>query len=334
MNLWSQYVEIIYMPEYEANLMEAMSQVDARPEELAYGAKMEKADMEKRLNMLFGEKGRDGVEDADRDEQDAEAVKEDYETVNEGMTTDTTSGSDHESAVLAQAKAEAEPKSASSQPVKRVEEGIQSSDEEEDAAEAQSELDSSAQQPTAQPAGERRTDWLDDGANASVTAFGDLRKAQKPLYDTARDQDKQEHQHGFSSIHIEEYAAGIETKADAKFEAASAEGSAKDESDIETDFIGTGSLKDELADLDAQVGDLESLNLFGVSLDGGDIKTEVGRGATARQVQRVLADLVRMAQQIDPAGASRDFSKRKAFAYYDPYSPDDDSEFAHLRYED
>ena len=89
------------MPEYEANLMEAMSQVDARPEELAYGAKMEKADMEKRLNMLFGEKGRDGVEDADRDEQDAEAVKEDYETVNEGMTTDTTSGSDHESAVLA-----------------------------------------------------------------------------------------------------------------------------------------------------------------------------------------------------------------------------------------
>ena len=43
------------MPEYEANLMEAMSQVDARPEELAYGAKMEKADMEKRLNMLFGE---------------------------------------------------------------------------------------------------------------------------------------------------------------------------------------------------------------------------------------------------------------------------------------
>ena len=51
--------------------------------------------------------------------------------MNEDDTTDTTSGSDIESAVQAQAKQEAaESAVASSQPVKRVEEGIQSSDEE------------------------------------------------------------------------------------------------------------------------------------------------------------------------------------------------------------
>ena len=42
-----------------------------------------------------------------------------------------------------------------------------------------------------------------------------------------------------------------------------------------------------------------------------------------------------MAQQIDPSGDSRDFSKKKLFSYYDPYNIEEINEdFAHLRYED
>ena len=197
LNLWSQYVEVIYMPEYETNMLEAMSQLDVRPEEVAYGAKLESADMEKRLTMLFGDKSQEGAVGGEAEDQDKRAVNEEYETVNEGMTTDTTSGSDHESAILAQAKKEAEPKGASSQPVKRVEEGIQSSDEEEGTDSTRSQLGSNAQQSEATETPDKRTTaWLDDtvkSEKANITSFEDLRKKEKPLYETERDQDKQEH---------------------------------------------------------------------------------------------------------------------------------------------
>jgi len=41
-----------------------------------------------------------------------------------------------------------------------------------------------------------------------------------------------------------------------------------------------------------------------------------------------------MVAEVDPNGLSRDFSKRKSFAYYDPYNPDVSATFASLRYED
>ena len=51
-------------------------------------------------------------------------------------------------------------------------------------------------------------------------------------------------------------------------------------------------------------------------------------------MRRVLNDLVKMAQLIDPSGASQDFTQRKSFSYYDPYNPEDGTEFASLRFED
>ena len=51
-------------------------------------------------------------------------------------------------------------------------------------------------------------------------------------------------------------------------------------------------------------------------------------------MKKVLNDLVQLAQQVDPNGESKDFSKRKKFNYYDPYNPNDETEFAHLKYED
>ncbi len=56
--------------------------------------------------------------------------------------------------------------------------------------------------------------------------------------------------------------------------------------------------------------------------------------ASKEETEGILKDLVQMVAEIDPSGTTRDFGKRKSFAYYDPYNPDQSSSFAHLRYED
>lgn len=84
-----------------------------------------------------------------------------------------------------------------------------------------------------------------------------------------------------------------------------------EEDDFETDFIGGRDLRDELQDLDSKVGDLESLNLFGVEMSAESIMRNVDKrkkGTTKKEVQQVLNDLVQMVAEVDPNGLSRDFS--------------------------
>ena len=40
-----------------------------------------------------------------------------------------------------------------------------------------------------------------------------------------------------------------------------------------------------------------------------------------------------MVTEVDPSGTSQEFNRRKSFHFYDPYNPDNQSGFAHLRYE-
>jgi hypothetical protein len=61
--------------------------MDIRPDQMAYKNRMTESDIATRLNMLFG-KGQ-GIDET-------EAASADYETVNEGSTTDTTSGLDED----------------------------------------------------------------------------------------------------------------------------------------------------------------------------------------------------------------------------------------------
>ena len=56
MNLWSQYVEIIYMPESEARVLDAMNKAEVRPEDLSYQARRESSQIQTRLTSLFGSK--------------------------------------------------------------------------------------------------------------------------------------------------------------------------------------------------------------------------------------------------------------------------------------
>lgn len=84
LSLWTQYVEVIYMPETEIHVLSAIEKLDARPEDAAYGVRAQETDVKKRISTLFADKSfmeSDGEEDN---------LKEDYETVNEGLTTDTT----------------------------------------------------------------------------------------------------------------------------------------------------------------------------------------------------------------------------------------------------
>lgn len=67
------------MPESDIHIISAVEKMDARPEDAAYGARTSELETKKRINTLFSP------------EKDAAvADKDDYETVNEGMTTDTT----------------------------------------------------------------------------------------------------------------------------------------------------------------------------------------------------------------------------------------------------
>jgi len=82
------------MPEGEVHMIDELNSMEGRTEDQSYASRVENDDVAKRLKMLFK------PEDADSKDSDfdaAEAVKEAYETVNEGETTDTTSGIDDDS---------------------------------------------------------------------------------------------------------------------------------------------------------------------------------------------------------------------------------------------
>ena len=96
-------------------------------------------------------------------------------------------------------------------------------------------------------------------------------------------------------------------------------------------------MRAELEDLDSKVGDLQSLNLFGVDMNADGVMDDLekrNKNATKEEISNILKDLVQMVTEVDPSGQTRDFSKRKSFVYYDPYNPDRSASFAHLKYED
>ena len=92
LSLWTQYVEVIYMPESEVHVLSAIEKMEARPEDTAYGFRAHENDVRTRINTLFSGDNDKNLGGADHHDSDGEAKQEEYETVNEGMTTDTTEG--------------------------------------------------------------------------------------------------------------------------------------------------------------------------------------------------------------------------------------------------
>lgn len=87
LELWNEYVKVIYMPESEITLMEILNRMKETPESQAYGNRVKDADTANKLNMLFG---------TDKGVQEDEAAAAEYETVNEAETSDSSSGIDEE----------------------------------------------------------------------------------------------------------------------------------------------------------------------------------------------------------------------------------------------
>jgi len=52
------------MPESEINILDAVSSLDARPEDTSYNFKTEEKEVNKRINTLFGKEGFEDLEKA------------------------------------------------------------------------------------------------------------------------------------------------------------------------------------------------------------------------------------------------------------------------------
>lgn len=131
LNIWTQYVEVIYMPEAELQMIDHLKNMEGRLPDESYARVLERDDASKRLKMLFKPDEPESGEKKDANEN----VNLAYESVNEGDTTDTTTGLDDDESLIASTKRLA-PETAKTQSTlfkkskKAVEEGIKSSDEE------------------------------------------------------------------------------------------------------------------------------------------------------------------------------------------------------------
>lgn len=74
---------------------------------------------------------------------------------------------------------------------------------------------------------------------------------------------------------------------------------------------------------------METLNLFGLPMDESG---SFDASAASKDLQAAIKELVYKAITDDPQGSYKDYSTRKSYAAYDPYS--DQTYFASLKYED
>ena len=100
--------------------------------------------------------------------------------------------------------------------------------------------------------GEQITDFADSAVSEAV----------KDLFPDDNAREQIEHNYGFSGQNIEEYTVGLENSLeslankDPSSKPAAAKKSNDDSGYLDRDFIGGSSLREELEDLDNQVGDL------------------------------------------------------------------------------
>jgi hypothetical protein len=94
LSLWQEYVDIIYAPEAEINMLKVLKDNGdlSGDTDVNFASKVESENMENKLKTLFAQ-----GEDLEGQLKDmSNKIDEPYLTVNEGMTTDTSVTSDHE----------------------------------------------------------------------------------------------------------------------------------------------------------------------------------------------------------------------------------------------
>jgi len=256
-------------------MISAVEKMDARPEDAAYGARTSEIETKKRINTLFSP------------EKDAAvADKDDYETVNEGMTTDTTEAPQFEmrrgtAGETSQQEAKAEPEE---------ETGILSSDEEDSTVPKASKV-----------VADKPLDHTEE-----VHSFGGA----QPLFASDKAREEVENQYNFGEQDLERFGDKLKSKA-SRSENAEAYAA-----------------KSEITQEALDSLDMHSLNLFGLPLEETSDTPQVNA-----DTKRVLQELIEVTDEV--AGNSiANFQQRKAFAYYDPYEPDESVTYAYLKFED
>jgi len=297
------------MPESEIHILSAIQNMEARPEDAAYGLRTQEAEIKKRINTLFSNK---------EEQEEAVEEEEDYETVNEGMTTDTT-----EAPQYAQKRGQVETVAGEDKEAKKeeaaqeVEEGILSSDEEEAAA-------ATTQEKTKQSkVGDKP---LSDRGEHDIRSFAE--NAAKGVFETDKAREEVENRFNFGEQDVEYFGAKLQSRQDR--DTGSTGDLGRRDQDEEADYV--SKTQYDQAQLDKI--DMHSLNLFGVPLDesiGNDQLKDIA--GSSKETQRVLRDLIEITEEAS-GEAINNFSVRKSFVYYDPYEPDQAVTYAYLKYED
>lgn len=283
------------MPEAEIHVISTLEKLDARPADSALDFRNQQNDVKSRVRTLFSDKGME--KDLAQDDEEAERLlKEDYETVNEALTSDTTEapGQATRRTELSESVGGAPDKKAEQQ------EGILSSDEETTPTEQVNKMDKPISQASSKP---------------DIRAF----EGAESLFSSEKAKEEIENKFSFSEQDLEYFGARIQQKVDRDSVRS------VDADDEDKQFVGETDYSQDVLDK----LDVSSLNLFGQPLDdtvGQDSMKDV---ATNKETQAILRELVEIASELD-GGSISDFSQRKAFTYYNPYQ--DDPSVRHTAY--
>lgn len=198
LSLWSQYVEIIYMPEAEIHILSTIEKLDARPTDSAYGMRTQEQDVKNRIKTLFSDKATSEKSQISDDE--GFNLKEEYETVNEELTSDTTEAPSQavKRTELSEAAADSSLNAAGAEKQEQ-QEGILSSDEEERATVDSSEKAKSS----AQGLGEK---LMTQPEKPEIKGFDN---AAGKLFESHKAKEEIENKYSFSEQDLEFFGAKI-----------------------------------------------------------------------------------------------------------------------------
>ena len=297
------------MPQWEVDMIQQTLDSEARSEEASIHNKMEKHDIEKRLNLLFG---------PDKNEELA-SMDKGQRTVNEEATTDTAFDSEFEREAAIRDDTFKDVKMPEnykeqfkSAKTSKFASGIQSSGDE---ANIQSASSSSSDQSS-------ESDSLSSEEEVAAAKYQPptINTLKPSRFDEARAiddfkaRDAQENTFRYSEEDIAKFTKNLKLQDYRDKDYASK----------------TPNFEDELLNLDAKTEDMQGMNLFGVAMKAFDDTTTIDN-----ETNQVLQDLVQLTSKLDPEGLSMDFTKRKSFNYYDPYNEEaNEYQYSMLRWAD
>jgi hypothetical protein len=198
LSLWTQYVEVVYMPETEIHMLSAIQNMEARPEDAGYGFRTQESELKNRINTLFSHKD-EGVAGSD-----VHGAEDEYETVNEGMTTDTTEAPSYAAKRGGSVEESTAENNAASPKDEGEAEGILSSDEE------------GAQ--TSASAADKKVKVGDkpiiDKGDHEIRGFGDGTAAARGLFENEKTKEEVENKYSYSEQDVEYFGAKLQSRSD------------------------------------------------------------------------------------------------------------------------